>query len=66
MLFCLAEQGANDILVPYLPDVGNNAGGPLGRQTEIDREERLTRRPQRRFETVLRDLETMTPCGSTG
>jgi phospholipase/lecithinase/hemolysin len=60
MLFRLAEQGATDILVPNLPDVGMTPAARLAGQTEIDRAERLTRRFNEALETVLRDLETTT------
>ena len=60
MLFRLAEQGATDVLVPNLPDVGMTPAARWAGQTEISRAARLTRRFNQALEAVLRDLETTT------
>ena len=60
MLFRLAEQGATDVLVPNLPDVGMTPAARSAGQTEINRAARLTRRFNQALEAVLRDLETTT------
>jgi outer membrane lipase/esterase len=60
MLSRLAEQGATDVLVPNLPDVGMTPAARSAGQTEINRAARLTRRFNQALEAVLRDLETTT------
>jgi phospholipase/lecithinase/hemolysin len=60
MLSRLAEQGATDILVPNLPDVGMTPAARSAGQSEIDRAARLTRRFNQALEAVLRHLETTT------
>jgi len=60
ILFRLAEQGATDVLVPNLPDVGMTPAARLAGRTEIDRAARLTRRFNEGLETILLDLETTT------
>ena len=60
MLIRLAEQGATDVLVPNLPDVGMTPAARLAGQTEIDRAARLSQRFNASLAVVLRDLETTT------
>ena len=42
MLFCLAEQGAIDVLVPNLLNVGMTPAARLAGRMEIDRAAHLT------------------------